>query len=383
MTRREPDLHATISAIYESGIDPASREDCLDLIIDFCGAERGMMGLFDVAQRAIYVGVARGIDPEYLIRFARDYGAQDPFYEEDEFFLEPGTVKHAASLRDQAKLRAMPIYRELLVPSGVIDDITVVLSASEGFYSFLSVFRGEEAGVFDEASVAAMATLAPHFVRSRRIDLILTAQERRRFVTEGALDQLGTSLVVIDVAGHVEFTNRAAEELLSEADGIRVSDGELRCDRADASTALRRHVQESLEHAAGEREVAGGVVPIHRPSGRRSLRALVTPMAPRLGRSLGLSRYEGPAAIVVLSEPGRAEDSPEKLLRELFDLTSAEARVVWALARGLSPEEHADEAGVALSTVRGQLKEAYSKTDTRRQAELVSLVLRSLGPFRL
>jgi DNA-binding CsgD family transcriptional regulator len=215
------------------------------------------------------------------------------------------------------------------------------------------------------------------------IDRHLCVLERRRQLTEAALNQLRSSVVVVDEAGHVEFANRAAEALFSEADGIRIANGALRCDQGATAKSLRRHLREALEHSSGVREAAGGTVPIRRPSGRRTLSALVAPLARRLGRSLGLWNDEAPAAIVVFSEPERVDDSPEPLLRELFGLTSAEARVVWALARGLSPEEHAEEAGVALSTVRWQLKQAFSKTDTRRQAELVALVLRSLGPFRL
>ena len=56
-------------------------------------------------------------------------------------------------------------------------------------------------------------------------------------------------------------------------------------------------------------------------------------------------------------------------------VTPAEARVACALVRGLSPQEAADACGVALGTVRTQLKAVFAKTRTRRQAELVRLLI--------
>lgn len=64
-------------------------------------------------------------------------------------------------------------------------------------------------------------------------------------------------------------------------------------------------------------------------------------------------------------------------LQSRFGLTRAEARVVRRLAEGHSIKRIAEEFEVSVETARTHAKRAMQKTDTHRQAELVSLVLHS------
>jgi DNA-binding CsgD family transcriptional regulator len=61
---------------------------------------------------------------------------------------------------------------------------------------------------------------------------------------------------------------------------------------------------------------------------------------------------------------------------ENLGLTRAEATVVSLLAAGCSIKEICSRLQIRLSTVRTHLRHLYEKTNTSRQAELVSYVLR-------
>ena len=74
-----------------------------------------------------------------------------------------------------------------------------------------------------------------------------------------------------------------------------------------------------------------------------------------------------------MSDP--AAQSLASILDRLFGLTRAEARVANSLVQGLSPKDIAAASGVALGTVRTQLKSVFAKTRSRRQAELVRLLI--------
>jgi DNA-binding CsgD family transcriptional regulator len=81
-----------------------------------------------------------------------------------------------------------------------------------------------------------------------------------------------------------------------------------------------------------------------------------------------------PAAILCgLSQP---------LLQELFALTPAEAAVAAALACGRTVEAIATDCGISLNTARTHLKRIFAKTGTRRQAEAVALLARSVATLR-
>ena len=68
-----------------------------------------------------------------------------------------------------------------------------------------------------------------------------------------------------------------------------------------------------------------------------------------------------------------------RAMQALYQFTPAEAELVALLTAGRSLEEAAEERGVTMHTVRSQLKHVFAKTDTRRQGQLVRLVLSGLA----
>lgn len=61
-------------------------------------------------------------------------------------------------------------------------------------------------------------------------------------------------------------------------------------------------------------------------------------------------------------------------LKRLFGLTFAECRLAFHLAQGRTPKEVATLLGVSRATIGSQLGAVFSKTHTKRQAELVALL---------
>jgi DNA-binding CsgD family transcriptional regulator len=62
-------------------------------------------------------------------------------------------------------------------------------------------------------------------------------------------------------------------------------------------------------------------------------------------------------------------------ITRLYGLTGAEARLLQALVRGERVGTYAKNAGITLNTAKGYLKQLFSKTQTRRQSDLLRLVL--------
>jgi DNA-binding CsgD family transcriptional regulator len=119
-------------------------------------------------------------------------------------------------------------------------------------------------------------------------------------------------------------------------------------------------------------------VALSRPSGRRSYVVSVVPLPFQTGERLAAGRA---AAMLFVAEPDRRSERPDAWLQRLWDLTPAEARLAGRLMQGESLREAADALGVALGTARNQLKHVFAKTDTRRQAELMRLLLQSMPPL--
>jgi DNA-binding CsgD family transcriptional regulator len=68
-----------------------------------------------------------------------------------------------------------------------------------------------------------------------------------------------------------------------------------------------------------------------------------------------------------------------EFLKNRFDLTPAEARLVARLITGESLRPCAEALGIKYETVRSYLKSVFQKTKTRRQAELVLVVIHAMN----
>jgi DNA-binding CsgD family transcriptional regulator len=66
----------------------------------------------------------------------------------------------------------------------------------------------------------------------------------------------------------------------------------------------------------------------------------------------------------------------EDRLRQVFDLTPAEARLAQGLARGDTLEKVAEQLQIKITTARTQLAAIFAKTRTHRQPGLVALLSR-------
>jgi DNA-binding CsgD family transcriptional regulator len=64
------------------------------------------------------------------------------------------------------------------------------------------------------------------------------------------------------------------------------------------------------------------------------------------------------------------------LLKELYGLSAAEARVAQRLAEGEAPNDIAEPLGLRPSSVRQVVKSILAKTDTHRQSQLTALLCR-------
>ena len=67
----------------------------------------------------------------------------------------------------------------------------------------------------------------------------------------------------------------------------------------------------------------------------------------------------------------------ETQLKELYDLTTAEARLANGIINGLSLEEISEQGDLKYSTLKSYLKIIFQKTGTKKQHELVSAILRN------
>jgi len=80
------------------------------------------------------------------------------------------------------------------------------------------------------------------------------------------------------------------------------------------------------------------------------------------------------AAMLILTPVSRPEAPSLELMRSLFDLTPAEARVARGLAAGQTVKGIAAESGTSTNTVRSHVKVVLTKVGYSRQSDVVALL---------
>jgi DNA-binding CsgD family transcriptional regulator len=85
-----------------------------------------------------------------------------------------------------------------------------------------------------------------------------------------------------------------------------------------------------------------------------------------------------PAVCVVIIDPDVQPALPVKRLQVVFGLTEAEARLASLVSAGKDLRSAAAELQITYGTARTRLAQIFQKTRTRRQGELIRLLLTTL-----
>lgn len=177
------------------------------------------------------------------------------------------------------------------------------------------------------------------------------------------LDKLNRGVRLLDAAGTVRFTNLPARSILHRRHGLA-----LRHNRLEFPEPAAAAFAELLER--GEGSLVFRVVSPQ--SNRGGYRVLVSPLN---------GRAEEGYCVFIYEPHGGHQPLPPQVLRELYSLTAAEARLTNALFAGHSLKQAVDSLGISFNTGKTTLKRVFSKCEVRTQAELLHLL--SLGPRTL
>lgn len=188
------------------------------------------------------------------------------------------------------------------------------------------------------------------------------------------IDLLPMGLFLVSGEGRVLVKNESARILVEKEEGLRIDGGRLRAVKAEETAVLRDYIARAAGRRGGDAVRWEGALPLSRAPGRHALAVLVC--------SVGVSSPSRERVAAILASDAASLPEPDaSRLRSLYRLTPAEADVAVQIAKGRRLQEVAHSLGVSINTVRTHLRQLFLKTDTRRQADLVRLLI--CGPAML
>jgi DNA-binding CsgD family transcriptional regulator len=231
----------------------------------------------------------------------------------------------------------------------------------------LLTFRSEAQGVAQGEDARIFETLAPHIQAAVKLQIALDGQGTQ--LLSGSLEAMRAAAFICDGFGRVRALTTAAEAMVKRGP-LRLADGRLGAARPADTQALEAAIAQAV----------GGADHLGAPARRTLIVRTAEPLggfeivevAPLPPKPYGLG-FEARAVVTVRGQPAD-DEALAQLLQTAFALSAAEAEVVAKLASGTAREVIAAERGVALDTVRMQIKRAFAKLNVHREAELFALI---------
>jgi DNA-binding CsgD family transcriptional regulator len=373
----ENELQRLIPLIYDTTTSADALPELLGALQQLFRARACGVAVFNFQRRKGALHSSSGYLPEFVDSYFNHYSHHDPWLRNEQPYRVPGTVHLSQELVPDAKLRESRFYQEWLKPQGLFYRLSAVLLREGANLCYFATLRGPEDPLFGFDEIRLCRTLAPHLRSAVHMRRQLAMLEVERNAAVEVLDRLPTAVVLCDPSGAPVIVNGAAREILASSDGLVVRGGKLAARRQLETAALENLIVGAASAARGQGESSGGTLSVSRASGSRPLSVLVSPMrAPS-----AVPGHRRIAAALFISDPESVILTNEERLLQLYGLTPAESRLAAKIAQGRSLEEAATMLNIKTQTARSYIKRILCKTGTKRQVELVRLLL--LSPAHL
>ena len=361
--------------LFRSTVDaPDQWHSILGEIAGAVRAKSGLLRMLDLrGDRAVRSSYHHNLDDDLQSAYCAGLVNDDP-YLDALCRVAPGRMVTNDRLIDLDALRRTSFYQHYLGP---LDNHYVcggfVQRDTAGRFTILGLHRHRGATQFDDRELQLVQLLSPHVRRAVQLGNLLARESRRADTAEAALDDLSVAAYLLDGDDRVLHANRQGERLLGHGLGVRLRHGQLAARDRQRTSAFASLLEEARRGADGSRpSVPRSLLLPERDGVEPNLLAIAMPV-PGDRANLRDSWPDARVAVYLgdLADTGLLQPD---LLRALYGMTAAEARLAVALARGRELPELAGDWCVSSDTLRSQLKAVFAKTGVRRQTDLVRLL---------
>ena len=349
-------------------------------ITDAVGGSKAALFLYDLnSGRSGFLATPR-FDPDFLGPYEEHYSELDR-WNTALTTLPAGRPYFSQELVADAELIRTEVYNDLFTRHGIFHALGGFPLRTRNYAAVAGVLRPRGKPPFDDDDKRFFTGLYPHIARAAQLHFRVQGVQGALDAADDLIDRLPVGAILLDAAGRVVRMNRAAEEIVAGNDGLTVVRGRPAAALAGETAEFHRLIGNAGLTGPGNGRHPGGAMAISRPSMRRPLSVLVSPLRANGGGLPFDFGYRRPACVVLVGDPERRHLLPADIVARLHGFTASEARLAVALLEHRSLKQAADHAGLTAGTARQYLKHLFHKTDTASQSELIKLLLS--GPASL
>ena len=364
--------HYLTEKIYEAALDPHSWPDFISEFAIRIKAEAGILSFHNVEEMELSFVKTHGRDDTLFDKYRKYFVKINPYLKIVKEI--PSTIFSSTELIDEKILIKTEYYNDWLLPQKVHYHIGAIIFRDSARLAMLDMQRPLEAGPFETHELEQIKIFEPHLRRALVINQKFWDVLANPAAATTVLDNLEIGVIFLDEKARPVYLNRKAEDLTKSGEGVVLRPDGLSAELPEQAKSLQLLAYESVQTGLGKGLSPGGVMRVGiLPEAPHQV--LITPFRTEKN-DLGLTGFRICAAVFISSPSQRHAVSVESL-KNMFELTTAEARLVSELANGLTLEEIADKFDITKNTARDQLKSIFSKVNTRRQTDLINLVTTS------
>lgn len=369
------DPEAVIARIYDAVSAPDRWKDALEAVQRSLGADAMLLLYCDLAAGKPHVVEATGFDRKSLDVYTAEHLCNEELIRES--INGPAGIVVSSSRHYRGKrFSTTDIFRQLLRPSDLLHIAGAAALNTSRVYASLWMARSDREQDFSVHDLHLFSELLPHFGRVMAVHHRVRRAEIQADMAVGAFDRVAVGVVLLDVRGAPVMVNREARRIADQKDGFSLLADRLVASGAGQTKELRDLVHRvSWVGPVGER-VGGGALRLGRPSGKPDYHVVVLPLPRRCQPAAG----NGAVEVLFITDTEKSQGPVDYLFGDLYGLTEAEVRLVSQLLLGGGLTGAAEQLGLSRNTVHSQLASVFQKTGTRRQSELLRLLLAGVAP---
>jgi DNA-binding CsgD family transcriptional regulator len=366
----DEDILTAIGTMYEAVTDDSRWLDVLHRLADATASQAANLWVVDPSAPHKHPAFTFiNFDPAGVAEYLAHAASMDPHPQY--VVAHPGLrIVHDGLYLTDKDIDHHPYYDWQAHFSDVRYRIVGQTGPSSAIHAGVTLHRTQRTGRYDPQDIQRFTALYNHLEKA----LLMASQfgflGSLQQWSEKVLDRYTLGMILLDHRSRLIYANKLAETIAGQGDGVRLSEDGLVLARPDDNKKLQSLISRATgaDHSAA---CIGGTMHVPRSSKKQPYFLTVSPASGY--QTLLSTRW--PAVTVTIKDPGSQVPLPTQHLQTVFRLTRAEVELANALAGGLSLRNAAEKLGIQYGTARTRLAVIFQKTQTRRQSELMKLLL--------
>jgi DNA-binding CsgD family transcriptional regulator len=281
-----------------------------------------------------------------------------------EGFIAASSFLNGVDFIDSVADTLKPWLRE----QAIVDIASLVIEYSDNEYLLLTLMRNEQEGKFKDSDICQLNSLASFIKRTAQLYVKLHRQQKTHDALIGAVRTLSQATIVVNEMLEVEHINPAAQFMLENFSSLAIINNKLVIDEPDLYAKLLSAVANLTANPV--KKDLNSRVTLNIPQGKQAISITLTAVA-------GNIRVKKAKTVLLQIFHPNQPLLKAAYIQGFFNISQTEAFLCQLLVEGYTLKEIAQKREVSIHTIREQIRQIFSKTGFKRQAELVAGILRA------